>query len=311
MLSSIKFSIAVLLFSAAISPLMARERIAVMQFEAGKKIRPAEAEYITERIRVALIKTEKFDVVSNDQIGYVDSCSAETCLAAVGRALGCTHMVVGKIDHAFDQYTLSAKILDVAGKKYLKAEEITIEKKEAIAASSGKLVESLTAGLTVVSAPVTPAPPQRTGRPYQRKDYGLMIGLTALAPGAGHLYAQQWRGAFYGTLWVGSAIGLFFGQIFYSSNTTAYENAVTDFDTYYDRAQTWKKVRGYSSYVLIAIYAIALIDILVTGQNYEKRFVRLEQADENVRFVFVGTGSVSDISKRTDDATRVAVVRSF
>ncbi len=291
--------------------LVARERIAVMQFEAGKKIKPAEAEFITERIRIALIKTEKFDVVSNDQIGYVDSCSAETCLAAVGRALGCTHMVVGKIDHAFDQYTLSAKILDVAGKKYIKAEEIIIEDKAAITASSGKLVENLTTGLPVTSVASIPAPAQKASRPYQRKDYGLMVGLTALAPGAGHLYAKQWRGAIYGTLWVGSAIGLFFGQFFYSSNMTTYENAVTDFDTYYDRAQTWKKVRGYSSYVLLATYAIALLDILITGPSYEKMFVRSEPAEENVRFVFLGVGPSLDSSKRTDDATRVAVVRAF
>lgn len=117
-----------------------------------------------------------------------------------------------------------------------------------------------------------------------------MVGLTLLAPGAGHLYANQWRGGIYLSLAAVSAAGLLFGHFFYTSNYNAYQSAVADFDTFYNKAQDWKKVRAYSSYVLLATYAVALLDILLTGQDIRKSLVSTyrQPAVNAVQIFFAG-----------------------
>jgi hypothetical protein len=297
-----------------VNTLYGLERIAVMQFEAGKKISVAETESVTERVRIALIKGGKFDVVSNDQIGFIDSCKAEACLAEVGRALKCTHMMVGRLDNAFGQYTLSGKILDVAQQKYIKADEIVIQDKGSIRESARLLVENLTGTFRsdAVATPQT-APKERSWRP---KSYGTMVGLTVLAPGAGHLYAEQWRGGVYIGAWVISGMGLLFGQVYYSHYGEAYKNAVAGFDDFYERAQTWKKVRGYSSYVFLATYVIALIDIFITGTDYEKIYVGRQDAIEvgTVQYAFINTGftrSPGNMQPMNEEATGLSIIRFF
>lgn len=299
-----------------------------MPFEYGKKITTAEADYITERVRVALIKTEKFDVVSNDQITtmlktvekrqQLGTCTSEACIIEVGRALDCSYMLVGKIDNAFGEYTVSGKILNVAEQKYVKADEVTIKQKDAIPESSRILVDNLTGTLRAeVVAVITPvAQPKTSERPFRRKDFSMMVGLTLLAPGLGHLYAEQQRGIFYGILWFASGTGVVFGHLFYTHYKNAYDTAVADFDSLYDSAQSWKKVRGYSSYVLAAVYIIALLDILFTGTDYEKIYVRKHESIEpgSVHYALTNTNRVHRAGApmyQQDEATGFGVMRYF
>jgi len=274
-------------------PIIGAERIAVMPFSHGKNISNDEASYITERVRIALIKTEQFDVVSNDQVSTMlktlgerqslGDCTSDDCFIKVGKALECRYMLVGKIDNAFGEFSVSGKILNIAEQKYIKADEVTIKQKDAIPESSRVLVDNLTGNLRIQpAAPIAIQPESNkpVERPFRRKNFGTMVTFTILAPGLGHLYAEQSRGVLYGALWVGSGVTFLFAHFFYTSYWNSYETAVSGFDEFYDKAQSWKKIRGYASYVLIGTYAIALLDILISGSSYEKIYARQNRSPE-------------------------------
>ncbi|MDH5718631.1 MAG: hypothetical protein OEZ22_13480 [Spirochaetia bacterium] len=130
-------------------------RIAVLPFKFGGTVTKSEVDYLMERIRSELIKTDYFDVISNDQLDEMvkmqtqkqgvgeGSCTTEKCIIDIGNALECEKIMVGSAMEAFGEYAISGKILDVVSQKYEKAEDIVIKRKSDFPNAAKKMVGSL------------------------------------------------------------------------------------------------------------------------------------------------------------------------
>jgi TolB-like protein len=129
-----------------------KQRIAVMNFRINSGITKEEAQYITDTIRTGLIKTDMFDVITNDKIDEMlkmegmrqalgTECESKDCQINLGRALECKYVVVGSIQHVFKEYSISVKILNVSDQRYLHAEEITVGEKNKLPDAARKVVE--------------------------------------------------------------------------------------------------------------------------------------------------------------------------
>ncbi|MDH5720601.1 MAG: hypothetical protein OEZ13_08260 [Spirochaetia bacterium] len=144
-----------LLVSHGFSENKAPKRIAVLPFSHDKSVSKKETDYLTEKVRTALIQTGIYDVISNDQIENMmnmqakkqavgsGSCMTDQCIIDLGNALESEKILVGNILEAFGQYTINAKILDVAEQKYEKAEEVTIVNKKQFPNAAESLVAKL------------------------------------------------------------------------------------------------------------------------------------------------------------------------
>ncbi len=138
-----------------ISTKYGKQRIAIMNFKGGRVISNDEAKYLTDTVRTGLIKTDLFDVVTNDQIAemikmeeirevFGTDCESKNCQINLGRALECKYVVVGSIQHAFKQYSIAVKILNVTDQKYLHAEEISVGDKNQLPVAARKVVDLIT-----------------------------------------------------------------------------------------------------------------------------------------------------------------------
>lgn len=303
----------------------ARPRILILDFVNQKH--DAATRFLIQSIPNAFMKpleeTKSFDILDSQKgraLITTSGISADqlydiATAVQLGKTLHADIVIIGNFVAIQNRVQVQTQAIEVASERVKVSEsEVAISDSTifgSIDALTERMSKKIKTEFTSVAAPVAPKPQ----RFYRRKDYGLMVGLTAVAPGAGHLYAEQWRGGVYATLAVASGIGFIFGQIFYSSNSTAYQNTTTDFDKYYDRAQDWKKVRGYSSYVFLATYAIALFDILITGQSYTKILAFQQQKPEpdTVHIILAGPALRGDQKNQRspEDEASVGVMRYF
>jgi len=247
-----------------------KKRIAVMPFEYGGGVTKEEALFLTDRVRIALIKTGSFDVISNDQLEAMvkikekkqgigsGSCNTEQCIIDLGNALECEKMMVGSAAGAFGEFVISGKILDVVTQQYELAENITIKEKSEFSEASTELISLL----------IDQYADEEENKSVVSVTYTDMLWRTALIPGWGHIYASQTRGWIYlGFFTLSSAI---FGYYAYDTSVkkTDYLKAADQLQTRYDTYNNASKMRAYSSWVLIAIYSASLTDILISGKKY-------------------------------------------
>ncbi|MDH4263797.1 MAG: CsgG/HfaB family protein [Spirochaetia bacterium] len=98
--------------------------------------------------------------------------------------------------------------------------------------------------------------------------YGGMIWRTAVAPGWGHIYANQWRGWVYMPLWVASAGTFVFGIIDTGAKEAAYKSATSGLESKYASYNNARKLRNFSLLAVLGVYAVSIGDILITGNHY-------------------------------------------
>ncbi|MDH5719451.1 MAG: hypothetical protein OEZ13_02405 [Spirochaetia bacterium] len=153
-----KFIVLVLMIAATFAAEAQEEkkRIAVLPFEYGGGLTEDEAAWLTDSIRTALIGTEQYEVISNDQIENMmkleskkqgvgsGSCSSEQCIIDLGNALECEKVLTGKASGAFGVFSITGKILDVVAQKYEKAQEVTIKNKNDFPQAAKDMVRKLT-----------------------------------------------------------------------------------------------------------------------------------------------------------------------
>ncbi|MDH5720670.1 MAG: hypothetical protein OEZ13_08640 [Spirochaetia bacterium] len=132
-----------------------KKRIAVLPLAHDKNISKEESRFLTEKIRTALIKTNLYEVISNDQIEQMmnikaakqavgsGSCSSEECIIDLGNALECEKMLTGNVFKAFGIFTINAKILDVVSQRYEKAEEVTVSNEKEFPLAAENIVAKL------------------------------------------------------------------------------------------------------------------------------------------------------------------------
>ena len=242
-----------------------KKRIAVMPFDYSGQINKEEAKYLTEKVRSALIQTRQFEVISNDQIENMmameakkqgvgpGSCNTEQCIIDLGNALECEKMLVGSAGEAFGEFSINAKILDVVLQQYENAADVSVNNKSDFPKAAKDVVKKLVGDYNEFSGGIS---------------YAGMIWRTVAAPGWGHMYTDQKRGMAYLGVW-GVTAGVFLWSHFnYSSKVDEYAAAESDFDAKYDAANSAHSLRGYMSYILLAVYATALTDTLLTGKSY-------------------------------------------
>jgi hypothetical protein len=97
-----------------------------------------------------------------------------------------------------------------------------------------------------------------------------MIWRTAVAPGWGHLYADQWRGWIYMPLWAGSLGTFIVGVIDYAVKDEIYQNATSGLESAYAERADAKLVRNVAFVSVLGVYTITIADILIFGKKYEK-----------------------------------------
>lgn len=132
-----------------------KQRIAVINFKSSGAVSSKEALTLTDTVRTGLIKTDLFDVVTNDQIDemiklqevrqvFGTDCESKNCQINLGKALECKYLIIGNINHAFNQYSIAVKILNVSEQRYLHAEEINVTQKNQLPAAARKVVDLMT-----------------------------------------------------------------------------------------------------------------------------------------------------------------------
>jgi len=154
------------LLSYSIFPVIAEEgsssrpRLAVMPFTAGEGITKKEAIYITETVRTSLIKTGKYEVISNDQLQTMmktkaikqklgkGTCNTDSCIIDLGNALECEKMLVGSAGGAFGEFSIKVKVLNVVRQEYENAEEVVLQNKRQFPNGAREIVQRLTGGNT-------------------------------------------------------------------------------------------------------------------------------------------------------------------
>jgi hypothetical protein len=99
--------------------------------------------------------------------------------------------------------------------------------------------------------------------------YGGQIWRTLVAPGWGHIYANEWRGWVYLPLWAGSLGTFIYGMIDYSNKEAAYYGATTGLDELYTQMNDALFIRNVAFVAVISIYALTIADTLIFGKNYE------------------------------------------
>ncbi|MDH5720564.1 MAG: hypothetical protein OEZ13_08070 [Spirochaetia bacterium] len=246
-------------------------RIAVLPFEHSEGITDAEAAYLTEAVRNTLIRTGIFEVISNDQIEQMmnikstkqavgpGSCNTEACIIDLGNALECEKMLAGKAAFAFGEYSVTAKILDVVTQKYEMSAESKTRDKDDFPNAAKDVTQNL----------VEPYGESGFTSPAYSSYMG-MLWRTALAPGWGHLHANQKRGWVYLGLWAASAGVFVWSHFNYNTKFSAYENAksVAEVEETFPKYESADYTRMYMSFAFLGIYAVALGDMFLTGKGY-------------------------------------------
>jgi TolB-like protein len=257
-----------------------KTRVAVLPFENLAGITSEEAKYLTDRVRTELIKTKRFEIVSNDQLNTMmktkklkqligeGTCRTDSCVIDLGNALECEKMVVGSISKAFKEYSINGKILDVVRQKYEGAEEVVIKNKDNFPGAATELVHRLLGGMPrkyVRSKSNIQTDPAG----QELSLYSTMIWQTLFLPGWGHITGNQTRGWYYASAWLLAGTLFFVSHFTYTSYKNDYTTAKADFNSKYNTANTWHQVRGITSWALIGLYVLVNLDIIIFGGNYK------------------------------------------
>lgn len=105
--------------------------------------------------------------------------------------------------------------------------------------------------------------------------YGGMIWRNAVLPGLGHVYANQWRGWVYMSLFVGAAGLETWFIIDADKKFKDYNSAISDLQIKYDAANKANLMVGYGIIGLAVLYAVPLVEILITGKKYDESLVSM------------------------------------
>lgn len=104
-----------------IDPTKNRPPIAVLKME-GKGLDSTELFGLTERLRVELFNTQKYDVLERAQMAKIldeqalqnsDECQNENCMVQIGKLIGVKYMVGGSCVRIGSMHSVSARIIDV------------------------------------------------------------------------------------------------------------------------------------------------------------------------------------------------------
>jgi len=97
------------------------ESIAVLDLE-GRGISQPEAISLSDRLRAALVRTDKVRIIERGQMEAVlreqdfslTGCTSNECAVEVGELLGVTHMVAGTIGKVGSMFTIDLRVVSVA-----------------------------------------------------------------------------------------------------------------------------------------------------------------------------------------------------
>jgi hypothetical protein len=280
-----------LLFSANYTLTAAEKpRVAVMPFQAGMGVSQPEANYLADRVRTGLIETGIFEVISNDQLDQMlktkqtkqevgaGSCTSEKCVIDLGNALECEKMIVGTAAGAFEEFTISIKLLDVVKQKYELAKEISLKSKNEFPDAARKIVKMIAEAKSpelTQKEPVKPVPEKKpdesvtmTTTGLTNIGYGGMLWRSLLLPGWGHVSSNQSRGYLYGSLWAGIGGAFLWSHLNYTQKNDEYLGAQSDFDSKFDSKNNAFKLRGYFSFAFLGVYLFTISDMAFSGKTY-------------------------------------------
>jgi sulfatase modifying factor 1 len=159
---------------------------AVMDLTAEQGVSAGTAKALSDYLRVQLVNTQKFDIVTRENMEDILkeqqfqllNCTSKECVVKVGQLLGVRKMFVGVITKVGVTYVVTLKIISVESGKIEKAEtEKCIECKEDALLVSMENITNKIAGLSVQAGVVPQAaqPAQMKRKKTWEKDNSVMI----------------------------------------------------------------------------------------------------------------------------------------
>ena len=108
------------LISSARAQSDARSAIAVLEL-ASKNVPPAELELLSDRLRIELFRTGKFDVLERQRMQEILSeqglqqseCMATECAVEIGMLIGVERMVAGSVGRVGSLHTINVRLINV------------------------------------------------------------------------------------------------------------------------------------------------------------------------------------------------------
>jgi len=164
---------------------------AVMDMEAKEGVSAGVAASLSDYLRVQLINTQKFDIVTRENMEDIlkeqklqlSGCTSNECIVQAGQLLGVRKMFAGVITKIGATYVVTLKIIDVQSGKIGRAETEECAKcKEDALLVSMRNIASKIAGLPVQSgvAPQAVQPAQaKTEEITWEKDNSVMVYIPA------------------------------------------------------------------------------------------------------------------------------------
>jgi TolB-like protein len=156
-------------------PLLAQVKIAVLEFT-GKNVSEADASALTDRLRLELFRTKKFNVIEREIVDEIlkeqgfqlDDLSSDQSIIEIGRILGVEQMVAGSVSRVGNVYSIAARIISVQTAEIIQIATLDHEGAIGTLLKSGmKMVADELAGLKPPEEPETPGIVQKptTTRP--------------------------------------------------------------------------------------------------------------------------------------------------
>jgi TolB-like protein len=230
------------------------------------------------------------DLVDQEKFKPADAYNESKAILA-GKACGADVVVIGSFVALNDRIRIFARAIELSSGRIMVSRDISAPLDNYIFETISKLTDEISVEMKEKLPPLPQqvitverekyitiektVEPAGTGRDLPMQDtstasitYGGMIWRTLVVPGLGHVYAKQWRGWVYMPLWAGST-GAFVYSIFdFMAKEEAYQNATSDFESKYAEADAARKFRFYSMAAVMSVYAISLLDIMITGGGY-------------------------------------------
>jgi TolB-like protein len=169
---------AVLLLASGIVPVQAQPSLAVMPLRALGGVSREEADTVGSLLEAALVTSAAYQVVERNEICEVLAAQEysseefvdESLAVRVGQLLSAQEILLGSLSRLGDRYFLTAKIIDVATGKTLRADRGEAGSLEGIPAQAEALARRLApAQPQLVPPPAYEAPPRRQA-PEQRRN---------------------------------------------------------------------------------------------------------------------------------------------
>jgi len=140
--------------------------IAILELE-GKNVSQTEASILSDKLRVELYKTEKFNIIERGQMDEIleeqgfqqTGCFSDECIVEVGRLIGVEQIIAGSIGKVGDIYFISIRLISVSQGTIINNVEEMVE---------GSINEVLKTGMTnitlkLIAEKSSPLPPVTTG----------------------------------------------------------------------------------------------------------------------------------------------------